>query len=428
MSATLARDAAVPFRDDLLDGEVVGSLLGRHAGDHGRTLRIGACACVHAKYRAGLSLRTVYRLEADGAEHWLAARSFDDERAPRVVAKAGATAVSAAPLRPVLHVPALGAVFWTFPNDRKIAHLGLLADPSALGRLVGRSRAHAQLVAWAAERAATARCHDDGGRVVAYAKVFAAEQAAARVTSVYDELARQAASAGPQGPALPRVVGASAPQRALALEPMAGRPLLALTGAARAIAFERLGAALAVLHGLAVPSAAAAFDRHAPRRLHAAARALGHAQPAVAGRAAELAEALERAAGACADDVECCLHGDAHPGNVILDGARIALVDLDLAARGPAAADLGLTLAGLCQQRLVGRIDADTEALLRARLLAGYAGVRALPAEPALAWHTAAWLLTRPALPGAVAGRLRHTSLDHLPALVGAAWELPWPR
>ena len=67
----------------------------------------------------------------------------------------------------------LDCVFWAFPNDRRIRDLMLLAEPWELGHLLGRPRADARLVAYVPESCATARCVDEGGRTLAYAKVYA---------------------------------------------------------------------------------------------------------------------------------------------------------------------------------------------------------------------------------------------------------------
>jgi aminoglycoside phosphotransferase len=403
----LADDPAVPTRDLLLDGEAVA----RHVapfivGGAGGT--IDGCACVRAKYRVGDSLRTVYRLRVDGADRWLAARTLSGERAHHAVRDALASAAPAAPLRPVAHVPALGAVFYAFPNDRKIAGLRVLAGGAALEGAFG-VRASTELVAWAPESAATARCLAADGSVIAYAKLYAGDQAAV-TDAVHAALLRAAGGLDERAPLLPRVLGRS--DRALLLEPIVGPTLLALRGEARADALERFGAALAVLHGLPVPPAAPDFDRLSDERLATAADVVARARP-------DLLAAGVRALGAQPD---ACLHGDPHPGNAIVAGARIALVDLDHVARGPAAADLARVLAGLTAQRLTDGLPAAQERRLAERLRDGYAGVREPAPEYDAAWHTAASLLVRHAQ--TAVGRVRPATLIALPSILAAAREL----
>ena len=104
---------------------------------------------------------------------------------------------------------------------------------------------------------------------------------------------------------------------------------------------------------------------------------MGRVRPDVALDAAKLADALASSY----DDAEerVCLHGDAHPKNAILGSAGLALIDLDQAALGPPAADLGGLLAGLRYQRCVGALSAARERALAGELLAGYRAVREPP-------------------------------------------------
>ena len=160
---TLTRDPAVPRRDALLDGATVARALGA-----------GGCERTYAKYRVGESLRVVHRTDA-GA--YVAGRSFADAAAAYERALPSAAPVGSHP--GVAHAPELGAVLWTFPNDRRIAALPLLAGPSDGARpRLGQACAGTRLVAYAAERSATAACLDGHGGVIAFAKVHAGEGAA----------------------------------------------------------------------------------------------------------------------------------------------------------------------------------------------------------------------------------------------------------
>ncbi len=119
----------------------------------------------------------------------------------------------------------------------------------------------------------------------------------------------------------------------------------------------------------------------------------------------ELETAYESVAEAVLDEVEAAfervgpttqlrLHGDFHPGNVLVDEDRFHLVDLDDARTGPAIQDLWMFLSG---QR------SEMEPQLAA-LLSGYAAFRDFPsAELGLVealrslriMHYAAWLARR---------------------------------
>src|SRR5262249_46029188 len=117
-----------------------------------------------------------------------------------------------------------------------------------------------------------------------------------------------------------------------------------------------------------------------------------------------------------------CLHGDVHLKNGLLAEDRVTLIDLDQAALGPAAADLGSLLAGLQYRGCVGVFSRSTVHALATAFLAGYAAVRPLPSPTSLRWHTAAALLEERAW--RAVNRLRLRGLQYLDALLAHATAL----
>jgi hypothetical protein len=421
----LARDAALPHRDALLDGAAVARALG-----------VARCERTYAKYRVGESLRVVHRT-GDGAH--VAGRSFPDAAA--AYARALPLAAPVGPRPGVVLARELGAVLWTFPNDRRLAALPLLAGPGeALERLAGRPCAGTRLVAYAAERSATAACLDADGRVAAFAKVHAGDGAARerrataavhaalgdgsphlRVPRLLGEACAHTAPAADEARAnaAPSPGEARAPD-ALALEALPGRRLDALRAGEQPFALRALGRALATLHGLEPPPGAR-FARLDPARLARAVGAIATARPPAGRAAAELLSALlGRHADAAGRAV--CLHGDANPRNALLDGDRVSLIDLEDAAAGPAAADLGHVLAGLLCARVGGELPAAAEPELAGALLRGYADLAPAPPPEALAWHTAASVLARRAL--TAVSRVRDPDLRRLDGYLRAAGAL----
>jgi Ser/Thr protein kinase RdoA (MazF antagonist) len=89
------------------------------------------------------------------------------------------------------------------------------------------------------------------------------------------------------------------------------------------------------------------------------------------------------------------LHGDLHPKNVLVHEAGVSLVDLDQAGAGPAAAELGGTLARLWCPRPGDAIDGDTAAAAGEALLTSY---ERRPAHRELLWYAAAALLVERAV------------------------------
>jgi len=171
----LAPDPGVPGRDVLLDAGQMSGRLSRLLGRDGPA-GIDRYARGRAKYKVGESLRVVHEIEIDGTPWIVASRTFPDGRSERVYERALAeTRDDGGPLLGVAHDPELHAVFWTFPNDRKLATLpALLPATDTVSALLGRPIARTVLAAYAPEKSATAACFDELlGRPVAYAKVFA---------------------------------------------------------------------------------------------------------------------------------------------------------------------------------------------------------------------------------------------------------------
>jgi fructosamine-3-kinase len=233
-----------------------------------------------------------------------------------------------------------------WPDDRKLTTLHEFAT-------LGRTR----LVAYAPEKSATVAVLNERGRVTAYAKAT-------------DDERRGLEHAA--GLLVPRIL---ATEPLLVIEALRGKPPHDVHG---------LGAALARLHELAPPRER--FARLDMDRLATAAGVIARARPDAAHAAHHLLTRLI----ARRDDAlgpAVCLHGDANLGNALrLPDGRIALIDLEHLAAGPAAADLGQVLA--------------TSGRPARELLRGYATVAPPPGEDALRWYTAASLLARVALPG----------------------------
>src|SRR3954453_22985501 len=348
------------------------------------------------KYRVGGSLRVVHELAVAGERRIVASRTFGGGRSERVYEQALATGHAVGPLRGVAHDPELEAVFWTFPNDRKIATLpALISDTTAASRLLGRPIARTLLAAYAPEKAATAACFDElAGRPIAYAKVFAddAELAASRRAHkvVFDALGTSSSALR-----VPAVLACSEEDRMLVVEAVEGRRVDTLRGPEHPEAMRRFGAALATLHSLPAPADLAPFARLRPDRQPTAAELIGRARPDVAPAAERLASEL--VADAPPAEAAVCLHGDVHLKNGPLQAPRIALIDLDQMGTGPAAADLGSAIAGIRYHALVAD-EIARGARLQDALLDGYGSLRELPDDHALRWHIAAALLSERAL------------------------------
>jgi aminoglycoside phosphotransferase len=411
VKVALDPDPAVPQRDLMLDPCRMAVRLG-----HLLAVEIDSCRQVRVKYRVGARVRTVHRIQAGSSSFHVAASSFPSlERSERAYADALERAVECGPVPPVLLDRQLRAVFWTFPNDRKIKGLPALAGPADSLAELHPAWCRSEVASYAPEKAATVRCLDDEGRTVGYAKAYAGEEGA-RARHVHEALTSELGAEDPQL-TLPRALGYSTPHRTLLVEKVEGAPLHAVSNAG--LGYRRLGQALARLHSLAAPDSVR-FRRADPDRLNAAAGLIASVRKDVATSARELASELGSRLDGEAEAL--CLHGDVNFRNALLDNGRVALIDLDQVATGPAAAELGSVLASLRYAGVVGLLPASRVPKLCSSLISGYAEVRPAPADEALRVHTAAALLGERAL--RVVTRVREEGLRRLPQLLGAAREV----
>ena len=117
-------------------------------------------------------------------------------------------------------------------------------------------------------------------------------------------------------------------------------------------------------------------------------------EPVYAGIAEQLLSAAEAAFAQVADARQIRLHGDFHPGNVLVDREALHIVDLDDTRTGPSVQDLWMFLSG----------DRDEQTPQLATLLDGYLEFRDFDARELLLiealrtlriMHYAAWLARR---------------------------------
>jgi tRNA A-37 threonylcarbamoyl transferase component Bud32 len=383
----LALDPALPQRDVLLDESLMTGYLSRLIVD------IEDCERLRTKYRVGTSLRVLYEVSAGGRSYRIAARAFPRTR---IVANQVKTQTEH-------NAPELNTTFWIFPHDRKIKNLAVLNNiPDELRNIEARTWATSRIVAHAPEKSVTAQCLDDNDQIIAYAKIYAGDEGH-RIFQTY-----RAATSRVQ---IPRAIAYSETHRVLLLESIAGVPLSTVTESADA--YFRLGEALQSLHRINPPSSLPRHTRLTPEAVMRASANIYAARPDVADLVQYLSSKL---IAQYTSGKPVFLHGDVHPKNVFLNKDALFLLDLDQAATGAAAADLGSVIAGLyCDACTGSRTWHDASALQRA-LLDGYGAPHN---SDELRWHIAAALLQERALRSVT--RIRPTTLQKLPEILRTA-------
>jgi phosphotransferase family enzyme len=218
-----------------------------------------------------------------------------------------------------------------------------------------------------------------------------------RVAAVVSALAERAGAAGPiavsspvlTDPALGLVVSA-----AIAGSPL---PIHLMREDAKKIV-RRLAGRLADIHrsGVEPPASLSAADRYLA--VAAAVESLTAVEEALSlglgARAAALCDRLAVGAVPSAAVPQGCLHGDFHPGQVIVKGRRSWIVDFDRTASGDPLHDVAAFTAGLLIDEREGRLASHHARRATKAFLHGYVAAWPEAWDPArYAWHVAATLL-----------------------------------
>ncbi len=415
----LHADPVFPQRDFLLDPGAVAERIGCGIGINA-AVKVEHCERVRATYRAGQSLRVLYKLRAEGEIFMLAARAFPEGADGQRFARQFPPAAEGATFHPVFGDLENHTVFWTFPNDRKIANLPLLMSvPQCLSDLLNSRWTHSRLAAYAPEKCATVQCLDDQQNVLAYAKVYAGHDGRG-CYKTYNDFAQNRMANSRQF-STPRAIAYSDSFQILLLEPIHGKRIADLEPEELERGFNYLGRALASFHAMPIGAGLPRFTRLDARHLQEAAGIIGLVRPDVAVLAQELCDSLCGAASGISDR-SVYLHGDVHPKNGILRDQGVVMIDLDQAGSGPAAADLGSLLAALRYEVVTGSLSEISESRLIRAFLSGYSVGNELPHPAALRWFTAAALFAERAL--RAVSRVRTEGLEHLRELLLAARNL----
>jgi aminoglycoside phosphotransferase len=276
---------------------------------------------------------------------------------------------------PTLRLEQLGGQAWFFPNDRKVHHIVDLLD-SEHGK--------AEVVHYVPEQGCTVRIPRTGAPAL-YGKCRADDRGAvaARVYASAQGLAKaiRFAPVTRYDPAL-RVLWQEEISR-LEVDPA---DILARPHHWAA----RIANGVRDLHSLPAPDGLSPLTI-ASLSTNAALRALrtANAMPQLAQRISAVQAIIE--ATRPAETALVLSHCDLHPGNLLWDGERFALIDLDTAALAPAALDYGTLTAALIHKA----IEANARDTVIWTMVAALrsAAVHEIGDEASFDWFTAASLI-----------------------------------
>ena len=411
----LAQDRRLPQRDRLLDPTLMAQIFSQKLKLDG-SASIRACQLIRVTYHPGRSIRVAYRVKVAQQQFVIAGRGYPDGVETGSYERESTGSGEGSESQPIVW-PEARSLFWIFPKDRKIAHLDLLASPERLKSEISGRWIRSELVSYAPEKCATACCFDKVGEILAYAKIYANDQTETCFRT-YAALAH--AELKSTELAFPQVACHSPQHDLLLLWPMKGRRLADVEAPDLERGLRKFGAALGCLHKLSAPGHLRQFARTDPQHLRKAAQTIGTVRPELADSVQSISEQLSLTHDS--SEKPAFLHGDVHTKNGILLGNRMGLIDLDQAALGSPAADVGSFLAALRYERLIGGCSPSRERHLAQMFLDGYATRSPIPETDRLRWHTAAALVAERAMRAVT--RFRAPGLLCLPQLINEAQDV----
>ena len=195
------------------------------------------------------------------------------------------------PFRPVFHHAETESIFWTFPNDRKIANLHSLVDiPQELAELFTPRWTKSSVVAYAPEKCATVQCLTEQDDLLAYAKVYADDHDQTCFRT-YTAL-RQSAESERAEIHFPEVIYHSAQHHIFSSSGIAWQAHGRRSGPRSVWSICPTGAGVACLHALPVPAHLPEFPRFTASHMQLAASSIGFVRPELAQLASELCDPL----------------------------------------------------------------------------------------------------------------------------------------
>ena len=256
----------------------------------------------------------------------------------------------------LVHLAALNMVLWASPNDPGLPQLVKLLDPAQADGVLpwaalGAARAEfgtveARLLRYEPECRATLRytlTRIDGGETRAlYAKTFC--DARAQDIHQHFEYFWQLAQSNADAPLVAQPLGCCAATQTLWQAPASGMPLLQALAARNGTALiGRVARALALLHAAPLAPSSGAAPRSAAHWVAEARRRqkkISRVDPAMAARAACVADAIAAYAKRQQTRPLSLIHGDFHPEQVWVHQGRIVLFDFDEFTLGDPMEDL----------------------------------------------------------------------------------------
>jgi Phosphotransferase enzyme family len=413
-------DPVLPQLASALDAHAMRGVFERHLLAEGKSLEPAACDIERVKYRPGRNCLIGYKLElrepATGArsEQRLCVGIYAPAEARARYDKASAGAPATGPrFASVSLIAPLNMVVWAFPNERKLGALPAVTDSARLREELLPALVRARwgedwkiadvfhsVVCYFPEHSCTV------GATLTLAQAPGAPRRAWSVLGKtrYDDagsetfrcMTRLWQDGDRSDASYARPLAYQPEHRLLWQERVPGRTLDSLLDRSilDATPLARAARALAALHRTPLSAARRVVASDIAERLPTTEALVARAQPACAAVLAQATARLLRRASCLDTRASATLHGDLHSNNILVDDARVYLIDLDEVSNGPPLAELGSLLAELIYRACLSGTAPD--ALAPALNAIAQAYRRAVPwpvADDEVDWYTAAALL-----------------------------------
>ncbi len=384
----LPRDAALPQMATALNAAAMREVFQRRffAAPHEQRFQIRACDIVRIKHKLGQNCLVCYRLDMldtqtqENGEQILCARIYEPGGARSRFAKAQSQALAALPFgQPLMHLPELEMVVWTFPNDRKLHGLPKIVDPvflqhellpEAIAAHWGHHWKIAELtcnvVHYVPEHTCTVKVeahlrHSQIGTrqvITLFGKTYYNDEGAETYENMITFWHGDARRRGELGlaqpfayhPATKSLWQIGLPGKTLMEHDMRSADFLALLPAA--------AANVAALHRSTVACSRSSRLEDVCKKLGEMQALLAKTLPARRNFAEGLVHRLLRQSERFDAQPAATLHGDLHLKNFFVDAGKVSLIDLDNLCSGAPLQDVGSFVAGLWYRGILANVEA----------------------------------------------------------------------
>jgi tRNA A-37 threonylcarbamoyl transferase component Bud32 len=366
-AALAKRDGGISGLATVLDPDALADELRRAWGQS-----IELAELTYLRYKPATNCIAAFRVRVDGRDITLYAKAHGSDAAGKLRKAIDVDSAQRNGACERLVLEAQGVVVFAFPDDAKLGVLSRLADPERRRALLTRILTKRGVVgdepvdalSYKPERRYVGRIQPANGEPAAL-KFYAPEGYPSAIRGCRAFESREVLR-------IAKKCGGSKRHRVLAFEWLYGRPLREAFSDDRigTESVSKVGAALAELHAQPGEKLLPLSQERYLAKLDELASTLVVLCPEISDLARSQAERI--ATHLAESQSRRAIHGDLYDKQILLDGDRVEILDMDQAALGDPRLDLGQFLAHLERDSLQGKLARTRIDELRGWLLEGY--------------------------------------------------------